>query len=171
MNLNWQLIDDYCVLDLETTGFSPRFHEIIEVGILRIRDNNIVQRYSHLVAPQHSYINAKIQSLTGISPEMVADQPSIDELRYEILDFIGQDPIVGHNLSFDMNFLTAALCRDIDNICIDTLPIARQLFPELGRHRLSDLTEYLCLSCNEHRALADCVATKELFDVEKNRIL
>lgn len=168
-NYTKQIINDYCVLDTETTGLSPYYDEIIEIGILKVRDNKIVNRYSQLIKPDYE-IDPFITSLTGITNEMVKDMPTIESVMSDVLSFIGMDVIIGHNTSFDIRFLNAGFNIELDNKYMDTVQFARKLFPELRHHRLSDLTSYLSLSNNEHRSIADCIATKELYDSIKDTI-
>lgn len=166
-NCTKQIINDYCVLDTETTGLSSYYDEIIEIGILKVRDNKIVDRYSQLIKPDYE-IDPFITSLTGITNEMVKDMPAINFVMSDVLSFIGGDVIIGHNTSFDIRFLNAGFNIELDNKYMDTMQFARKLFPELKHHRLSDLTSYLGLSNNEHRSIADCIATKELYDSIKD---
>lgn len=158
-----KIIDDYCVLDTETTGLSAYYDEIIEIGILRVRNNEVVDRYSQLIKPKKS-IDSFITLLTGITNEMVEGMPFISDVENEVLSFIGDDVIVGHNTSFDMRFLNEGFKQSVNNYYMDTMQFARKVYPELKHHRLSDLTEYLGLHNNEHRSIADCIATKELYD-------
>lgn len=162
-----QIIDDYCVLDTETTGLSAYYDKIIEIGILKVRDNMIIDQYSQLIQPERE-IDEFITALTGITNEMVEGMPSILEVKDNVLSFIGSDIIVGHNTSFDIRFLKAGFQQELDNQYMDTMQFARKIYPELKHHRLSDLTEYLGLSNNEHRSISDCIATKELYDTEKS---
>lgn len=170
------LIDDYCVLDTETTGLSADWDEIIEIGMLKVRNNEIVDKYDQLVKPQRE-VDDFISELTGITNEMLKDAPNILDVKDEVLNFLGDDVIIGHNTSFDIRFLSNGFNRykhddiwvivsddKLPNKYMDTMQFARKVYPELDHHRLSDLTEYLNLSNNEHRALSDCVATKELYD-------
>ena len=166
-NYTKQIINDYCVLDTETTGLSSYYNEIIEIGILKVRDNKIVDRYSQLIKPKYE-IDSFITSLTGITNEMVKDMPAIDFVMNDVLSFIGMDVIIGHNTSFDIRFLNAGFNIELDNKYMDTMQFARKLFPELEHHRLSDLTSFLGLSNNEHRSISDCIATKELYDSIKD---
>ena len=166
-NCTKQIINDYCVLDTETTGLSSYYDEIIEIGILKVRDNKIVDRYSQLIKPDYE-IDPFITSLTGITNEMVKDMPAINFVMSDVLSFIGGDVIIGHNTSFDIRFLNAGFNIELDNKYMDTMQFAKKLFPELNHHRLSDLTSYLGLSNNEHRSIADCIATKELYDSIKD---
>ncbi|WP_297377040.1 exonuclease domain-containing protein [uncultured Helcococcus sp.] len=161
-----EIINDYCVLDTETTGLSSYYDEVIEIAILKVRGNEIVDKYSQLIKPQYE-IDSFITLLTGITNEMVKDMPSIIDVKDEVIQFLGDDIIIGHNTSFDMRFLNAGFNMSLENKYMDTMQFARKVFPELKHHRLSDLTEYLELSSNEHRSLADCISTKELYDVIK----
>lgn len=165
-NYTKRIVDDYCVLDTETTGLSAYYDEVIEIGILRVRNNVIVDQYSQLIKPEYE-IDPFITALTGITNEMVAGMPSIMEVKNDVLSFLGEDIILGHNTSFDVRFLNEGFQQQIDNPYMDTMQFARKVYPELDHHRLSDLTEYLGLSNNEHRSIADCIATKELYDAIK----
>ena len=165
-NYTKQLIDDYCVLDTETTGLSAYYDEIIEIGILRVRNNEIVDRYDQLIKPNFD-IDDFITALTGITNDMLEGMPSIDSVKTDVLSFIGDDIILGHNASFDMSFLNEGFKEQLSNQYMDTMQFARKLYPELKHHRLSDLTDYLGLHNNEHRALSDCTSTKELYDAVK----
>lgn len=165
-NYTKQLIDDYCVLDTETTGLSAYYDEIIEIGILRVRNNEIVDRYNQLIKPS-TEVDDFITDLTGITNEMLKDMPSISNIKSDVLSFIGDDIILGHNTSFDMRFLNEGFKEQLTNRYMDTMQFARKLYPELKHHRLSDLTDYLDLHNNEHRALSDCISTKELYDAVK----
>ena len=162
-----KLIDDYCVLDTETTGLSAYYDEVIEIGILRIRDGQVENRYSQLIKPEYP-ISGFITSLTGITNEMVDGMPSIAEVKGQVLSFLGDDVIVGHNISFDMRFLNAAFDDDVENEYMDTMQFSRKLYPELRHHRLSDMAKHLSLSNNEHRAIADCITTQQLYESLKN---
>ena len=162
-----QIINDYCVLDTETTGLSAYYNEIIEIGILKVRGNKIVDQYSQLIQPEEE-IDSFITRLTGITNEMVAGMPSIMDVKDTVLSFIGDDIILGHNTSFDIRFLTEGFQQQIENPYMDTMQFARKVYPELKHHRLSDLSEYLNLSNNQHRTISDCITTKELYDAIKS---
>lgn len=164
-----KIVSDYCVLDTETTGLSAYYDEVIEIGILRVRNGEITDRYEQLVKPENE-IDGFITSLTGITNEMVADKPSIENVKSDVLAFLGSDVIIGHNTSFDIRFLAAGFQEDISNEYMDTMQFAWKLYPDLPHHRLSDLSEYLQLTNNEHRALADCITTKELYEAMKTEI-
>ena len=165
-NYSQQIIDDYCILDVETTGFVFGFDEIIEIAMLRVRNNEIVESYSHLVRP-FGNIPLNITELTGITNEMVSEMPYIQEIEEEILSFLGDDIVLGHKTSFDLLFLNAALGTTLENKYMDTYWFSRKLFPNLENHKLAYLSRHFNLSNSEHRALADCIATKELYDLIK----
>lgn len=159
------LPNDYVLLDLETTGLDPRYDDIIEFAALRVKGNEITDRYQTFVRPVNP-IPDFITELTGITNDMVADAPSVGGALPGIMDFIGDDLVIAHNAHFDVNFLYDAAenfgSNHFSNSFIDTLRIARKLLPEQRHHRLSDLLAPLGVTAgDEHRALADCLT---LFD-------
>lgn len=162
-----KIISDYCVIDTETTGLSSYYDEIIEVGILKIRDGKVVDQYSQLIKPNNA-IDDFITYLTGITNKMLVNQPSIKEVEGEILDFLGDDIIVGHNTSFDIRFLNASFKETSKNEYMDTMIFSRKIYPQLPHHRLSDLAKFLNLANNQHRALADCITTYQLYETIKS---
>ena len=161
-----EIISDYCVLDLETTGFSPHNDRIIEIGILKVNDDIVVEKYSQLVNP-HCAISSTITRKTGITNDMVNDKPSLSDIKDDVLSFIGDRIIIGHNTSFDINFLEKQMSINIPIKYIDTCCFSKRVYPELENHKLDTLVAYLHLSNNEHRALADCISEKELYDAIK----
>ena len=125
-NYTRRIIDDYCVLDTETTGLSAYYDEVIEIGILRVRNNQIVDRYSQLIQPEYE-IDSFITALTGITNEMVAGMPSIIEVKDTVLSFLGDDIILGHNTSFDIRFLNEGFGIKLNNKYMDTMQFARKV--------------------------------------------
>ena len=164
-----KIIDYYCVLDLETTGLSPNYDSIIEIGIIKVKENKIVDKYNSLINPGF-LINEYITSITGITNEMLKGKPKIIDLKKEVLNFIGNDVLVGHNISFDVSFLQKGFNEELKNEYIDTLQFCRKLFKELSHHRLTDMSNYLEISRNEHRSMSDCLCTKELYDCIKEKM-
>lgn len=154
---------NYVVVDLETTGLNSETDKIIEVGILKVRDHQIVETYQQLVNPQKK-ISSTITNLTGITNEMVAGQPTIKEIRQKIKNMIEDEPILGHHVLFDIQFLKKA-CGPLNNDYLDTLHYAKKAFYGSDNYQLSTLVKIFSLTNNEHRALADCIATKELYDL------
>lgn len=161
-------VDNYTIVDLETTGFSPKNDRIIEIGALKVRNNKIVDKYSILINPCR-HIPKKVTELTSIDDNMVKNSPRIENVLPIFLDFIGNDIIVAHNAHFDVNFLydkcTLLLGRPFTNKFIDTLYLARKKLPELSHHRLVDLAEYYHIKQdNAHRSLSDCETTFEVYN-------
>lgn len=156
-------VDDYVILDLETTGFSPKDDKIIEIAAIRVRNNVIVDKYSVLINPG-THIPSKISKLTSINDSMVKDAPLINAALPGVLEFIGNDVVIAHNAHFDVNFLydntLAVLGKPFTNDFIDTLYLARKALPELSHHRLFDLAAHYNINQdNAHRALNDCETT------------
>lgn len=161
-----QIISDYVVLDIESTGFQFKVDEIIEIGIARVRNNIVVETYSQLIKPIQE-INGFITDFTGITNDMVKNMPSILDVKDSVLEFIGDDIILGHNTAFDLAFLNYRFNTRISNQYMDTLQFARKVFPDLKNHKLTTLVKRFNLSKNEHRALEDCISTKQLYDLIK----
>ena len=101
------MINRYVALDIETTGLNPAVDRIIEVGMARVEDGQITQKYSTLVYPGIS-VSERITELTGIHNEELAGKPRIEEIIGDITRFIGDWPILGHNVTFDFSFLKRA---------------------------------------------------------------
>lgn len=164
-----KLIDDYCVLDIETTGLSWQKDQIIEIGLLKVRNKKIIRQYSQLINPQSS-ISSFITQLTGIDNQMIKNMPILTTIQDDVLQFIGEDLIIGHNTSFDLNFIANHFQVNLKNEYIDTVQFSKKVYPHLPHHRLTDMVEFLHLSNNEHRSLADCIATYELYEHLKEEI-
>lgn len=164
-----KIVDDYCVIDLETTGLSIEFCDIIEIGILKVRKGNIVDKFQSLVRPSDP-IDEFIEELTGITNDMLNDAPSFDSIKKIVTSFIGDDLIVGHNVSFDIGFIEKAMCERLGSDYADTMHLSRKIYPDLPHHRLRDMAEFLNLSSSKHRAISDCVSTYELYESIKRKL-
>ena len=127
-----EFLTDYTVIDIETTGLYSEFDEILELSAVKYRNNKMIDKFTTLVRPEEE-IDEYITDLTGITNEMVANAPSIEEALPKYLDFIGTDIVVGHNVNFDINFIydnnLAYFEKIFTNNYVDTLRIARKLFP------------------------------------------
>lgn len=164
--------DTYCVIDVETTGRSPQWDHIIEVAALKVSDGQEVGRFTSLIQPPSmpggAFVDDFITALTGITDEMLAGAPFAPDVLEEFATFVGDVPVVGHCVSFDINFLYDSFDRYLDrpfsSDYIDTMRIARKLHPEMSRHRLADLVDHFGVTHNEvHRAMGDVEATAECF--------
>jgi len=165
-DIEYSLEDEFIIFDIETTGLSSKNDEITEIGAIKIKNNRIIDSFSTLINPKRS-IPEKIVELTGISDDMVKDQPTIEVVLPQFLDFIGDCPVVAHNSDFDTGFIRDKAERyelSFDNIAIDTLKLARALLPDLKKHRLNVIAKELNISLeNHHRAVDDAKATAEIF--------
>ncbi len=145
-------------IDLETTGASPQFDRVTEIGIVEIDIDGSLREWSTLVNPQ-TRIPTFIEKLTGISNAMVADAPTFAEVAAELLARLHGRLLVAHNARFDHAFLRNELKRlDIafhaDTLC--TVRLSRRLYPQHHKHNLDSLIQRLGIRAEErHRALAD----------------
>ena len=136
------LPDDYVVIDTETTGLDSATDRIIEIGAVRVRSRQVVDRFSALVNPARA-LTPYIIALTGITDEMLASQYDISRVLPDFFRWLGNDPVVGHNIKFDISFLSAEAKRVGVHYyvatCFDTMQISQSLFPAERHHRLEDL--------------------------------
>lgn len=160
--------DSVIVLDFETTGHSPTLGDRpIEVGAVRIEQDMIVDRFQSLMNPGFT-ISWFIESLTGISNELIAEAPDCEEIMTRFAEWIGETPLVAHNAGFDRKFLDAELARigrERANPMACTVLASRRLFPEAPNHKLSTMVTHLGIYTDGtfHRALADAEMTGHLW--------
>ena len=171
-NSKSQSIDTtYCVLDLETTGFSAKTEKITEVGIMKVKDGKVLDEFSCFVNPE-KHIPARVTEVTNITDEMVKDAETIDKVFPKILEFLGdtkETVIVAHNANFDVGFLKQNannLGYDFDYTYVDTLSLAKDLFPNYKKYKLGKIAENLGIKVEvAHRALDDVDTTVKVFNV------
>ncbi len=165
-NGNTSLDGEFVVFDIETTGLSAVNDEIIEIGACKVKDGEIVDRFSSFVNPG-VLISEEITNLTGITNEMVKDASPISAVLKDFIDFCQDAPLVAHNASFDVSFIKQAAGRlniSYRPVSIDTLGLARALLPELSKHKLNLVCDYLGVELNgHHRAVNDAEATAQVF--------
>lgn len=171
------LIDEetYVVFDLETLGLNSHKNEIIEIGAVKLQGRRIVDRYSQLINPGKS-IPKKIQEITGIDDALVAGMPSIEEVLPKFMEFLGDATLVAHNAPFDMGFLKRDIKKyldiDYNPAVIDTLQMARDLYPNQKGYGLKPMTKFLKVALeNHHRAVDDSQATAAMFAIFLERYL
>ncbi|MCH7843989.1 MAG: hypothetical protein IID01_14635 [Chloroflexi bacterium] len=149
-------------LDLETTGLDSSRHAILEIGAVRFRGDEVIETYQTLVNPGVP-IPEFIQRLTHITPQQVKRAPFFSSVASEIEDFLGADPIVGHNIQFDLGFL-ANNGVTLNNPSYDTWDLASVFMPRSRQYSLKYLTAHFEVEHNDaHRALADAMATKNVY--------
>ena len=161
---NQDIDTEYCVLDLETTGFSFRTEKITEVGIMKIKNG----------ANPEKPIPYRVVEVTNITDDMVKDAPKIDEVFPKILEFIGDSVLVAHNADFDIGFLkynASQLGYTLENTYLDTLRLAKELFPNYKKYKLGIIAENLGIKVEvAHRALDDVDTTVKVLKVMMNML-
>lgn len=182
------LPSNYVVIDTETTGLDYDYCDIIEISAIKYSNGNIIDKFTSLIKPhmyyvydqdgneKEEYVDEFITQLTGITNDMLAIAPNPETIIPQFLAFVDNSIIVAHNANFDVNFIYDAAqekCGTVfGNDFIDTLRIARKVFPELKHHRLSDIAS----ACNidqskAHRAEDDCLVTAQCFEYMRNLVL
>ncbi|ACL74834.1 PolC-type DNA polymerase III [Ruminiclostridium cellulolyticum] len=160
------LDDDFVVFDIETTGLNPQQDRITEIGAVKVRNGQIVDRFSAFVNPGVS-IPSFIVKLTGITNDMVKDAPPIEQVLNEFMEFIQGSVLVAHNANFDVGFIkhnAKIIGEKVKNPYLDTLELCRKMFPELGRYKLNIVAKHLKIELeNHHRAVDDSMATAKIF--------
>jgi DNA polymerase III epsilon subunit family exonuclease len=148
------------VIDVETTGRDPKVADLIEIGAVRVRDGQVVDRFSTFVNPGRTIFGAQMH---GITDAEVADAPVAREAAEKLLAFVAGAPVVGHNIGFDLGFLDAALGEPGKFIAggyFDTLVIAREGYPDLESYKLGDVARFFGVTVGTvHRGLADAETT------------
>lgn len=159
--------DAFVVLDFETTGMSPETGaRVTEIGLVRVRNGQITASYQSLMNAGVR-IPRFIAAFTGISNAMIKRARPVELVMHEAAEFIGDDPLVAHNASFDRKFLDAELGRIECHRCFDftcTLLLSRRIYPQAPNHQLGTLARFLDLprTGRAHRALADAEMTAAL---------
>ena len=140
-----------------------RTGELVEIGAVRLSGGEVTDRFETLVKPTRGIVGKQIHGITNADVE---GAPSPAEAAAQLLDFAGDDILVGHNVGFDISFIEAALAdgtRIEPGTYLDTLVLARAGYPDLDAHKLADLIEFFELEVDpKHRALADAEATAAL---------
>ena len=163
-----RFVDDYVLVDIETTGLSPIKDEIIEIGAIKVKNNKIVDTYNELIN-----INRKLPSfitnLTGITDEMIQTGRMPTLVLKEFIEFTQNNIIIGHNVNFDLGFLINKckkyLNYNLSNDYIDTMYMARKLVPNSMNYKLGTLARLFNVSYEgAHRGLIDVQITYEVYN-------
>jgi DNA polymerase-3 subunit alpha (Gram-positive type) len=158
----------YCVLDLETTGFSFRTEKITEVGIMKVKNGEVIDEFSCFVNPEKP-IPQRVVEVTNITDEMVKDADTIDKIMPKIIEFVGDSVLVAHNADFDIGFLkynAKILGLSLENTYLDTLRLAKALFPDFKKYKLGIIADNLGIKVEvAHRALDDVDTTVKVLKV------
>jgi DNA polymerase III epsilon subunit family exonuclease len=161
---------EFVVFDLETTAMKPENGYIVDIAALRIRDGQIVDRFESLVNPGRAIVGHQVH---GISDADVAQAPTAADILPKFSAWIGDAPVVAHNVGFDLPFVLRHLSSDANwqpSAVFDTLELAYQLYPDAGSWKLGDLIRFVFGRdhATAHRAMPDAEATAELF-IEMSR--
>ena len=177
-NENHEILLDntYVIFDVETTGLSAIYDKVIELSATKMKDGNVLERFDEFIDPGFP-LSEQTTQLTSITDEMVHGSKSEEEVFKMFKDFCDGCIIAGHNVSFDMGFMNTGYRRhgmeEITQPVIDTLPLARFLYPNLRSYRLNTLSKKFKVALeHHHRANYDAEATghllyKFLKDAEK----
>lgn len=161
------MINSYISIDLETTGLNPKLDKIIEIGAVKVIDGRVVEKFSAFVNPGRK-LEERIIQLTGITQKQVDSAPGIEQVLPELMDFLGNLPLLGHRILFDYSFLKKAAVNQkysFEKKGIDTLRIARAFLPQLEHRTLEYLCRYYEIPHTAHRAIGDAQATNALFQI------
>lgn len=156
------------IIDLETTGLRASSNRVIEIGLIRVIDNQVVERYQQLINPERS-IPPFIQQHTGITPAMVKDAPTFAEILPKLQSLMDGGTFVAHNASFDYSFIQAEYARhglsyQAPRLC--TVRLSRRFFPAYRHHGLDALIHRFGLSCPaRHRALDDAEVVWQFYKI------
>ncbi len=167
-NGNIDIDTEYCVLDIETTGIPYRSEMITELGAIKIKNGQIIDEFECFVNPQKP-IPYEVVQVTHITDDMVKNAKTIDEVLPEFIKFCGNDVLVAHNANFDIGFLryqANKLGLKFNNTYIDTLSLAKDLFPEFTKYKLGIIATNLKIKVDvAHRALDDVKTLVKVFNV------
>lgn len=157
----------FVALDLETTGLNPQNDKIIEIAAIKYDNYNIIDSFHTLINPKIE-IPSYITSINGISNDMVKTKPTIEQVFPKFIKFIEGLPIVAHNAGFDGKFIKYSslyLCNKdiIDNVFIDTVKIAKKLYPQLPNHKLETIKNFYRLNLKSHRAYDDTLVAANIY--------
>ena len=163
-----ELDTEYCVLDIETTGLSFRTEKITEFGIMKYKNGEVIDSFECFVNPEKP-IPEEVVNITHITDKMVKDAPTIEQIMPKVLDFIGDSVLVAHNADFDIGFIKyncKQLGLELNNTYIDTLRLAKDLFPDYKKYKLGLIADNLGIKVEvAHRALDDVDTLVKVFQV------
>ena len=167
LRVRWMLDPNqaYVVVDVETTGGKGENHRVTEIGAVKVRNGEIVDRFQTLLNPQRT-IPPNIVRLTGITPAMVADAPYFMDIADDFEAFMEDAIFVAHNVEFDYGFISrefARLGRAFRHAKLCTCSSMRKLYPGHRSYSLASLCQQYDISLRQHhRALCDAEAAAEL---------
>ncbi len=161
------------IIDVETTGLSAGRDRVIEIGIIRVEEGTVVDRYQQLINPERP-IPAFIEQHTGISTAMVKKAPTFNDILAEIRPLLDDGLFVAHNAAFDYSFIQAEYRRaglvfTAPRLC--TVHLSRRLFPSYRHHGLDSIMRRFGIECPaRHRALDDAEVVWQFYQILSQNI-
>ena len=157
--------DEIVCFDIETTGLKVTQEAITEIGAVRLRNGEIVETFQTFVDPERR-LTPEIIGLTGITDDMLRGAPKLKDALTAFLAFAGDAPLAAHNAEFDISFIRAGCQKcgiPFEPTYIDTLILAQNLLPGLGKYKLDIVADHLQLpQFNHHRASDDAVPVAQM---------
>lgn len=151
----------FVVFDTETTGFSPAYDRLVEIGAVKIRNGQVLGEKTWLINPQRS-IPYYVQQVHNITPDMVKDKPLFAEVYPEFLEFIDGAVLIAHNAPFDIRMVAAEVARNNlpmpKNAVLDSLALFRNWYPKLKSHTVTAMIDHFNIATDGlqvHRATDD----------------
>lgn len=157
-------------VDIETTGISPTFDRIIEIGILRVENHKVVSKYNQLINPEKP-VSPFILQMTGIPPEKLENAPTFYHVRNDVMELLSDTVFVAHNVRFDYGFIRQEMTRfgikiTLPHLC--TVRLFRALVPGRTHYNLDELIAFYGLQCaNRHRAFDDAKVLWDFYKIGK----
>lgn len=164
-----KLVDNYVLVDIETTGLSPKDNDIIEIGAIKVCENKVIDKYESLIKIDYK-LNPFITRLTGITNKMLLENgKDLNEVLEKFLEFVGSDIIIGHNVNFDINFIYDKCEKHLNtylkNDFIDTMRIAKKVLPDSSNYKLGTLANKFGINYEDaHRGLKDVEITYQVYN-------
>ncbi|WP_026867606.1 PolC-type DNA polymerase III [Jeotgalicoccus marinus] len=158
---------DFVVFDVETTGLSSKYDQIIELAGVKVRNGEVVDKFERFANPGEK-LTELIKELTGITDDMLVGAPDISEVITDFKEWVGDAIFVAHNASFDMGFIDEAYEKqgfgESTNGVIDTLELSRTINTKMKKHGLNILAKHYNVDLTQHhRAIYDAEATAYIF--------
>lgn len=170
---NQDIDTEYCVFDIETTGLSFRTAKITEIGAMKIKNGKVIDTFECFVNPEEA-IPYEVMKVTHITDDMVKEAETIEQVLTKFLEFVGNSILVAHNANFDIGFIRHFAKKHrlkFDNTYIDTLSIARDMFPEFKKFKLGVIAENLGIRGDvANRALDDVKTLVKVFELMINNL-
>ena len=162
----------FCIVDIETTAGNAKDGQIIEIGAVKYKNNQVIEKYESLVNTRE--IPYKIQELTGITPEMTHNAPNLRTVLEEFKIFLEDDVFVAHAIAFDYKFVSDSFKKyDLGQLCnrrLCTIDLSKRVI-ECERYGLKYLKETLNIDVdNHHRAYSDALSTQKLLEICFDRL-